>query len=130
MVASAGHDGRKVTHLLTNALKFMADTFQDRLAPLRQLIEATDDQDLLDLMIAVVDVIQEDTARVIDRTHVSRDIAARTKAGDWFGNTELSEILADGDHFLPSYKQQRSEILKLKGELCDRRNRLVVAESG
>jgi hypothetical protein len=108
----------------------MPDTAQDRLAPLRQLIEATDDPGLLDLVIGVVDVIEEDTALVIDRTHVSRDIAARTKAGDWFGNTELSEILADADHVLPSYKQQRSGILELKGTLRDRRSRLDAAESG
>ena len=102
----------------------MADEQQTRLDPLRQLAEATDDPGVLDLVIATVELLAKDTAQVLDQTHIARDIAGRTKAGDWFGNTELTEIVTDADYLLRVYKQQREEIGQLKTTLGDRRSRL------
>ena len=102
----------------------MADERHDRLEPLRQLAEATDDIRVLDLVIATVDVLKKDTALVLDQTHIARDIAARTKAGDWFGNTELTEIMSDADYFVRVYKQQREAIGQLQAALRDKRTRL------
>lgn len=102
----------------------MADQHDDRLAPLRQLAAATDDPPLLDLVTATLEILEEDTARVLDQTHIARDIAARTKAGDWFGNTELAEILSDADHFLRLYKQQRDGLSQIKTALRARRSQL------
>ena len=48
------------------------------------------------------------------------DIAARTKAGDWFGNTELGETLQDADHFLRLYQRQREGPAELKSLLRSR----------
>ena len=102
----------------------MADERHDRLEPLRQLVEMTDDIRVLDLVIATVDVLEKDTALVLDQTHIARDIAARTKAGDWFGNTELTEIMSDADYFVRVYKQQREQVGQLKATLRDKRTRL------
>ena len=77
-----------------------------------------------DLVIDTVEVLEKDTALVLDQTHIARDIAARTKAGDWFGNTELTEIMSDADYFVRVYKQQREEIRQLKATLRDKRSRL------
>ena len=98
----------------------MAETSNDRLGPLRQLVEATDDSQVLELLNSTVQVLEEDTARLLDQTHIARDIAARTKAGDWFGNTELGEILQDADHFLRLYKRQREGLAELKSLLRSR----------
>ena len=98
----------------------MAETSNDRLGPLRQLVEATDDSQVLELLTSTVQVLEEDTARLLDQTHIARDIAARTKAGDWFGNTELGEILQDADHFLQLYKRQREGLAELKSLLRSR----------
>ena len=102
----------------------MADERHNRLEPLRQLAEATDDTRVLDLVIATVEILKKDTALVLDQTHIARDIAARTKAGDWFGNTELTEIVSDADYFVRVYKQQRDEIGQLQATLRDKRSRL------
>ena len=102
----------------------MADERQDRLEPLRQLAEAIDDTRVLDLVIATVEILEKDTALVLDQTHIARDITARTKAGDWFGNTELTEIMSDADYFVRVYKQQREEIGQLQATLRDKRSRL------
>lgn len=102
----------------------MADEQHDRLEPLRQLVEATNDTRMLDLLIATVEVLEKDTALVIDQTHIARDVAARTKAGDWFGNTELTEIMSDADYFLGGYKRQRTAIGQLQATLQDKKSRL------
>ncbi len=105
----------------------MADQPDTRLASLRQLAEATGDLRLLDLVIATVEVLEQDTGLLLDQIHIARDLAARTKAGEWFGNTELTEIMSDADHFLLVYKRQREEIGRLKVELRDQRHRLDTA---
>ena len=102
----------------------MTDQQDDRLEPLRRLVEAATDPQTLELVQAVVDILEKDTARVLDQTHIARDIAGRTKAGDWFGNTELAEVLADADYFLRFYKQQRDGIGGLKAVLSERRGQL------
>ncbi|MEE2792017.1 MAG: hypothetical protein VX453_10320 [Acidobacteriota bacterium] len=102
----------------------MTDQQDDRLEPLRRLVEAADDPQTLKLVQAVVDILEQDTARVLDQTHIARDIAGRTKAGDWFGNTELAEVLADADYFLRLYKQQRDGLGDLKAALSERRGQL------
>ena len=102
----------------------MADERPNRLEPLRQLAETTDDTRVLDLVIATVEILKKDTALVLDQTHIARDIASRTKAGDWFGNTELTEIVSDADYFVRVYKQQRDEIGQLQATLRDKRSRL------
>ena len=106
----------------------MADEQDTRLDPLRQLAEATDDTRVLDLVIATVEILEKDTALVLDQTHIARDIAARTKAGDWFGNTELTEIMSDADYFLRVYKQQREEIGQLQATLRDKRSRVTAPD--
>ena len=73
-----------------------------------------DDPRVLDLVIATVEVLAKDTSLVLDQTHIARDIAGRTKAGDWFGNTELTEIMSDADYLLRVYKRQREEIEQLE----------------
>ena len=102
----------------------MVDQQDDRIGPLRRLVEAVEDSDTLELVHAVVEVLEQDTGRVIDQTHIARDIAGRTKAGDWFGNTELTEVLSDADYFLRVYKQQRDDIGDLKTELRERQGQL------
>ena len=99
----------------------MTDQQDDRLEPLRRLVEAADDTRALDLLSAVVEILEQDTARVVEQTYIARDIAGRTKAGDFFGNTELAEVLSDADHFLRLYKQQRDRIGDLKTVLRERR---------
>ena len=99
----------------------MTDQQDDRLEPLRRLVEAADDTRTLDLVSAVVEILEKDTARIVEQTHIARDIAGRTKAGDWFGNTELSEVLSDADHFLRLYKEQRDRIGDLKAVVRERR---------
>ena len=106
----------------------MADERQTRLNPLRHLAETTDDIGVLDLVIATVTIIEKDTALVLDQTHIARDVAARTKAGDWFGNTELTEIMSDADYFVRVYKQQREEIGQLQAMLRDKRSRLCTPD--
>ena len=102
----------------------MVDQKDDRVGPLRRLVDAVEDSDTLDLVHAVFELLEQDTSRVIDQTHIARDIAGRTKAGDWFGNTELAEVLSDADYFLRVYKQQRDDIGELKGVLRERQGRL------
>ena len=99
----------------------MTEQQDDRLEPLRRLVEAADDTQALDLVSAVVVILEKDTARIVEQTHIARDIAGRTKAGDWFGNTELSEVLSDADHFLRLYKEQRDRIGDLKAVVRERR---------
>ena len=103
----------------------MADNPDDRLEPLRQLVAVTSDPAVLDLVIATVEIIEKDTALVLDQTHIARDVAARTKAGDWFPNTELTEIMTDADYFLKVYKQQREGIGQLKASVRDKRSQLT-----
>ena len=102
----------------------MADKETTRLEPLLELAETLDDPRVLDLVIATVEVLAKDTAQVLDQTHIARDIAGRTKAGDWFGNTELTEIMEDADYLLRVYKQQREEVGQLQARLRDRRSQL------
>ena len=102
----------------------MIDQQDNRIGPLRRLVDAVEDSDTLDLVQAVVEVLEQDTSRVIDQTHIARDIAGRTKAGDWFGNTELAEVLSDADYFLRVYKQQRDDIGDLKTVLRERQGQL------
>ena len=106
----------------------MADERPDRLAPLRELTEAADDTRVLDLLAAIADVLEKDTALILEQVHIARDIAARTKAGDWFGNTELAEIMSDADHFLGVYKQQREGIRQMQEAMQAERTRLSAAE--
>jgi len=103
----------------------MTDQGHDRLEPLRQLTEATDDTRLLDLVIATVEILEKDTALVLDQTLIASELAARTKAGDWIANTELTEIMSDADYFARVYKQQREEIAQLKATLQEKRSRLT-----
>ena len=95
----------------------MTDLQDDRLAPLRELAETLEDPHQLALVSAVVAILEQDTALVLDQTHGAQDIAARTKAGAWIGNTELAEILDDAVHFLKRYKHQREEIGRIKATL-------------
>lgn len=98
----------------------MVDSGPDRLDPVRQLAAGIDDRRLLELLAALLEVIAQDTAQVLDQTSIARDIADRTSAGDWFANTELREIKADAEYFLLMYKQQRDEIARLRAALQDR----------
>ncbi|MDP6580293.1 MAG: hypothetical protein QF681_06530 [Vicinamibacterales bacterium] len=102
----------------------MTDEQPDRLEPLRQLAEASDDARLLDQVMATVELLEKDTALLLDQAHIARDIASRTKAGDWVANTELVEIMEDADYFLRVYKQQREDIGRLKATLQDKQTRL------
>ena len=95
----------------------MTDLQDDRLAPLRELAETLDDPHQLALVSAVVALVEQDTSLVLDQTHGAQDIAARTKAGAWIGNTDLVEILDDAAHFLRRYKRQRDEIGRIKTAL-------------
>ena len=88
----------------------MTDQHDDRLAPLRELAETLDDPRQVALVSAVVALIAEDTALVLEQTHAAQDIAARNRAGAWIGNTELAEILDAAAHHLRRYKRQREEI--------------------
>ena len=106
----------------------MADQQPNRLEPLLQLAETIEDTHVLDLVIATVEILEKDTALVLDQTHIARDIAARTKAGDWFGNTELTEIMSDADYFVRVYKQQREEIGQLQATLRDKRSRISTSD--
>ena len=105
----------------------MVDQKDDRIGPLRRLVAAVEDSATLELVPAVFELLEQDTSRVIDQTHIARDIAGRTKAGDWFGNTELAEVLSDADYFLRVYKQQRDDIGELKGVVRERQGRLKPA---
>ena len=98
----------------------MTDQQDDRLAPLRELAETIDDPHQLALVSAVAAIVEQDTALVIEQTHGAQDIAARTKAGAWIGNTDLVEILDDAAHFLRRYKRQREEIGGIKAALAAR----------
>ena len=95
----------------------MADSQHDPLAPLRQLVAGTEDPDQLELVAALVDLVAHDTDLVLEQIHSARDIAARTKAGAWIGNTELAEIMDDADHFVKRYKTQRDDVAQLKSAL-------------
>jgi hypothetical protein len=96
----------------------MADhTPPDRLEPVRRLVAATKDPELRELVSATLDILEQDTKQVLDQTHIARDIAARTSAGDWFATTELREIKADAEFFLRTYKHQREELKGLKAAL-------------
>ena len=114
----------EATNTVVRCRLSMADERQTRLEPIRHLAETTDDIGVLDLIIATVEIVEKDTELVLDQTHIARDVAARTKAGDWFGNTELSEIMSDADYFVRVYKQQREEIGQLQATLRDKRSRL------
>ncbi len=98
----------------------MTDQQDDRLAPLRELAETIDDPHQLALVSAVAAIVEQDTALVIEQTHGAQDIAARTKAGAWIGNTDLVEMLDDAAHFLRRYKRQREEIGGIKAALAAR----------
>ena len=95
----------------------MADQSPNRLEPVRRLVAAAEDPQLRELVVATLDILQEDTKLVIDQTHIARDIAARTSAGDWFATTELREIKADAEFFLRTYKHQREELKGLRAAL-------------
>ena len=96
----------------------MADqTPPDRLEPVRRLVAATKDPELRELVSATLDILEQDTKQVLDQTHIARDIANRTSAGDWFATTELREIKADAEFFLRTYKHQREELKGLKAAL-------------
>lgn len=95
----------------------MTDPQNDRLAALRELAETLDDPGQLALVSAVLEVVEQDTALVLDQTHAAQDIVARTKAGAWIGNTELAEILDDAVHFLKRYKHQREELGRIREAL-------------
>jgi hypothetical protein len=95
----------------------MADQSPNRLEPVRRLVAAAEDPQLRELVVATLDILQEDTKLVIDQTHIARDIAARTSSGDWFSNTELREIGADAEFFLRNYKQQQEALKSLLAAL-------------
>ena len=95
----------------------MTDPQDDRLAPLRELAETLDDPQQLALVSAVVAMVEQDTALVLEQTHAAQDIAARNRAGAWIGNTELAEILDAAAHYLRRYKPQREEIAGIKAAL-------------
>ncbi len=95
----------------------MTDQQDDRLAPLRELAETLDDPRQIALVSAVVAMVEQDTALVLDQTHAAQDIAARNRAGAWIGNTELAEILDAAAHHLRRYKRQREEIGGIKAAL-------------
>ena len=95
----------------------MTDSQDDRLAPLRELAETLDDPQQLALVSAVVAMVEQDTALVLEQTHAAQDIAARNRAGAWIGNTELAEILDAAAHYLRRYKPQREEIGRIKASL-------------
>ncbi len=95
----------------------MTDPQDDRLAPLRALAETLEDPDQLALVSAVVAMVEQDTALVLEQTHAAQDIAARNRAGAWIGNTELAEILDAAAHYLRRYKPQREEIGRIKAAL-------------
>ena len=95
----------------------MADqTPPDRLEPVRRLA-ATKDPELRELVSATLDILEQDTKQVLDQTHIARDIANRTSAGDWFATTELREIKADAEFFIRTYKHQREELKGLRAAL-------------
>lgn len=96
----------------------MADQTPDRLEPVRRLVAAAEDPQLRELVAATLEILQEDTKLVLDQTHIARDIAARTSAGDWFSNTELREIGADAEFFLRNYKQQQEALQGLRDGLA------------
>ena len=98
----------------------MTDRQDDRLAPLRELAETLDDPHQLALVSAVVAMVEEDTALVLDQTHAAQDIAARNKAGAWIGNTELGEILDAAAHYARRYKRQREDIRGIKAAIQTR----------
>ena len=95
----------------------MADPQDDRLAPLRELAETLDDPHQIALVSAVVAMVQQDTALVLEQTHAAQDIAARNRAGAWIGNTELAEILDAAAYHLRRYKRQRDEIGAIRAAL-------------
>ena len=97
----------------------MADQSPDRLDPVRRLVAAAGDSQLRELVAATLDILQEDTKLVLDQTHIARDIAARTSAGDWFSTTELREVAADAQFFLRNYKQQQEALKELRTALRD-----------
>ena len=95
----------------------MTDPQDDRLAPLRELAETLDDPRQLALVSAVVAMVEQDTALVLDQTHAAQVIAARNKAGAWIANTELGEILDAAAHYARRYKRQREEIGRIRAAL-------------
>ncbi len=95
----------------------MVDPAPDRLDPVRQLADEISDRGSLELLAALLEVIAQDTAQVVDQTNIARDIAVRTSAGDWFSTTELREIKTDAEYFLQIYKTQRDEIAQLRAAL-------------
>lgn len=95
----------------------MPDASPDPLAPLLELAEALDDSVLRARLRAVLDLVERDTAAVIEQTLIATDIAARTKAGDWFQNTELAQISDDAGHILREYKAQRARLGEIRAVL-------------
>ncbi len=117
-VAGLQDAGAKTGRLELSPQREMADqTPPDRLEPVRRLVAATKDPELRELVAATLDILEQDTKLVLDQTHIARDIAARTSAGDWFATTELREIKADAEFFLRTYKHQREELKELKAAL-------------
>lgn len=104
----------------------MTDKSPDRLVALHQLASSIDERRLLELVDATLDVLEKDTAQVLDQTNIARDIAGRTAAGDWIANTELREIQADAAYFLEMYKHQRQEITQLKAAVRDKLDHTTV----
>ena len=104
----------------------MADKGPDRLVPLRELTSSIDERRLLELVDATLEVLEKDTAQVLDQTNIARDIAGRTAAGDWIANTELREIRADADYFLEMYRHQREEITQLKAAVRDKLDQTTI----
>ena len=97
----------------------MTDAPADPLAPLRILAERVDDPDLKQAVRDVIALVERDTSLVIEQTLIATDIAARTKAGDWFQNTELTQIGNDAGHILRQYKAQRTALGELTAALID-----------
>ena len=107
-------------------VNFMTDKGPERLAPLRELASSIDERRLLELVDATLEVLEKDTAQVLDQTNIARDIAGRTAAGDWIANTELREIQADAAYFLEMYKHQREGITQLKTAVRDKLNQSTI----
>ena len=97
----------------------MTDAETDPLAPLRMLVERVDDPTVREAVREVIALVERDTSVVSEQTLIATDIAARTKAGDWFQNTELTQIGNDAGHILREYKAQRAALSELGAALFE-----------